>query len=243
MSEKKGVVDEAASGVAVMFGRLGEFFHIFDLSFFVAGASTVGALLFLGWRSASSTVADLPLLVWLSGIPSGWRAGLALMIACYICGLATFSLGRALNGQLFRRQVLQKTLTQALKGQQLKGPIVANFLDGKAPKQFPRWRLYIRLWQQLAANHSQSVAFTHLSRYWAMAATYDGVAASLLVWAMVVSPITGLGLRPFQLWPSVAAMVALACGALLCFRQGGKYYEFQIEDLVAALAVMKKEVD
>ena len=101
------------------------------------------------------------------------------------------------------------------------------------------WRLYIRLWQELAHKHSRSVAFTHLSRYWAMAATFDGVGVSLLIWALSLLAATCIGTPLIGIIPAIACAILLLLGSVICFRQGGKYYEFQIEDLVAALAVAR----
>lgn len=44
MAENAELVDDAAGGLRAVFGRLGEFFDIFDLFFLVAGATTLGAL-------------------------------------------------------------------------------------------------------------------------------------------------------------------------------------------------------
>ncbi len=233
MAGKPSLVEEVGDGIRTIFSRLGEFFHIFDLSFFVAGASTVGALAVLSWRLKVTQKISISI--------SGWLGVLSFIIACYICGLVVFSLGRSLNRKMFRQKVIKTYLSEALIGQQLRGEVIDEFKEGKAPPEFPQWRLYIRLWQELAARHSQSVAFSHLSRYWAMAATYDGVAASFLVWVVAIIPLKAFGQLVLDPWPGWVAVAALIGASLQCFRQGGKYYEFQVEDLVAALAVMRKD--
>src|SRR5688572_14068943 len=96
MPDPPSVAGEAAEGVRSLFSRLGEFFHIFDLSFLVSGATTLGALLFLRYRLGFS--AEFPF--------SGWIVGFGLIIISYVCGLVSFSAGRALNSQLFRKRVL-----------------------------------------------------------------------------------------------------------------------------------------
>jgi hypothetical protein len=147
-----------------------------------------------------------------------------------------------LNGKLFRRTALAN-LKAAVVGQGLTGEAVRKFLDSEEPTGFPLWRLYIRLWQQLAYKHPHSVAFHHLSRYWAMAATYDGVAVSLMVWTIVVTPVDLFGSVYLSLPLTLVVMLALLFASLLCLRQGAKYYEFQVEDLVAALAVAQSRID
>jgi hypothetical protein len=231
MADDSNLAEDAVKGLSSLFGRLGEFFHIFDLSFLVSGATTLGALAILGARLGLSV-----------SIPIGWILCFALIIAAYVCGLISFAAGRLLNGILFRRGVLNK-FRSALIGQNLQGSVIATYLQRGEPGGYPLWRLYIRLWQQLAAKQPTSVAFHHLSRYWAMAATYDGVAISLIFWAASITPLPILG-RSF-LSPSLTlvAMAVLLMAAMACLQQGAKYYEFQIEDLVASLAVMNSSID
>lgn len=236
MPDSPSVAGEAAEGVRSLFSRLGEFFHIFDLSFLVSGVTTLGALLFLHYRLGFS--AHFPV--------SGWITGFGLIMAAYVCGLVSFSAGRALNTKIYRKRRISY-LTYALIDQKLQGRFVEHvtefFQRNNKNDQWRLWRLYARLWQQLAEKHPNSAAFRHVHRYWAMAATYDGVAVSLLVWAIAVAPIPLFGNSFLPLKLALLASAVLIASALLCLWQGAKYYEFQIEDLVAALAVMGSTVE
>lgn len=44
---EKTATEEVAQGVRSVFDRIGEFFHLFDLSFFVSGFVLLGAFAFL----------------------------------------------------------------------------------------------------------------------------------------------------------------------------------------------------
>jgi hypothetical protein len=224
MTETKGLIDETAQGFKSVFGRLGEFFHIFDLSFFVAGAVSVGALCFLFVKLG--LVGNFPF--------APWVAGLSLIIACYVCGLICFSVGRPINRFLFRRRVLKNLMRQSIQVHQLRFSWMPTYLE---TGDHELWRLYIRLWQELAAKHARGVAYSHLSRYWAMAATYDSLAVSLLVWAGVLGFIGVFDSPPPSGWQAIVAVAILIGSAWGALSQGGKYYDFQVEDLVAALAV------
>jgi hypothetical protein len=222
MADKTGVADEAVGGLKALFARLGEFFHIFDLSFLVAGAATLGALLQINDRLGLGLL-----------IPaSGWIRGLALVLAAYVCGLVSFSLGRTVNRPLFRRPAINKQLPNALSAHQLRGPTIERYKAGG----IEAWRVYIRMWQELAGKYPTSVAFSHLSRYWAMAATYDGLAISFLIWMVAISPIPWLGSTLMSTPLTALLMLVLLGASILCLKEGGKYYGFQVEDLVAALA-------
>jgi hypothetical protein len=232
MAEDKGAAKEAAEGLRSVLERIGEFFHIFDLSFFVAGASTFAALVVLYLRM--DTPRSFPF--------ADWVGAVALVLACYICGLMAFTIGRYINGRLFRRRIIAKKFELALRQHEVTSPVIERYLTAE-PK--PRvWRLYIRMWQDLAATRSKTVAFSHLSRYWVMAATYDGLGASFIAWSLV---------SLLMIFPTVVAtplkrpigLVAAALFALLAtmsFKQAADFYESQIEDLVASLAASKSSV-
>src|ERR1044072_5292369 len=224
MTDTKRLIDETAQGLKSVLGRLGEFFHILDLSFFVAGAVSVGALSFLFVKLG--LVGTFPF--------APWVAGLSLIIACYVCGLICFSVGRPINRLLFRHRVLKSLMRQSIEVHQLTFSWIPIYLQ-TGDREL--WRLYIRLWQELAAKHARGVAYSHLSRYWAMAATYDSLAVSLLLWAGVLSFVGAFGSPPPSAGQTIVAVAILIASAWAALSQGAKYYEFQVEDLVAALAV------
>jgi hypothetical protein len=231
MPDTKGILADAEDGLKIIFGRLAEFFHIFDLSFIVSGAASFGALAFLSQRAKIEF--HFPF--------ASWVAGFAIVIACYISGLLSFAFGRLINGSLYRRRVLEKVLWNAIDMHELKVPENLKIKDNKDKKD-KIWRLYIRLWQQFSAFRASTVVYSHLSRYWAMAATFDGLAVSLLLWAsaILISGHAGAPVLPQTgAWVAVAAILGLA--AILSFRQGAKYLEFQVEDIVAALAVVQEQ--
>ena len=66
---------------------LAAFFDIFDLSFFVSGAVSVGAL-WLGYKLRGGQL--------LSTVPDGYLLT-GILLGCYVLGLLCFALGRALR--------------------------------------------------------------------------------------------------------------------------------------------------
>lgn len=222
----ESVATEAADGLKSLFGRLGEFFHIFDLSFFVAGTLSFGAAAFVYVHLSFHTPFPFP----------AWVAGLGVILACYICGLLSFAVGRLINGQFRRRVVLERLLRPAVEMHALHGKATDGFL-AHSTNQWQAWRYYIRLWQEMTWRHSRTVAFAHLSRYWAMAATFDGLGAAFILWAIAVVAVKVLGLSMMGSVAVISVGVLCVATAALCFYQGGKYYEAQVEDLIAVLAV------
>ena len=228
MPDDGGASKEIAEGLHSIFERLGEFFHLFDLSFFVSGATTFGALTVLYLRL------DLP-----RAFPfASWVGALALVLACYVCGLMSFSAGRALNGRLFRRRLLETKLPASLAahGLTVDGAYYENAAGALS--------LYERLWQDLTHYRPRSLALSHLSRYWVMAATYDGLGVSFLVWMFVAlsSLVWPHAIVTIPRYGSVGAAVVFLSLAVLAFAQSAKFYHYQVEDIVAALAASRSKL-
>lgn len=217
---------EVGEGLRAVFDRIGEFFHLFDLSFLVSGASTFSALAVLYVRLGAPRVFPF----------AEWVGVFALIIACYICGLMSFAVGRLLNGRWFRRNALSKSLSAAMVGHQIDSVILQGY---RRPQSDP-WHLYTRLWQDAAHRAAGSLTLRHLMRYWAMAATFDGLAFSFFVWGVVaILASTGMAEAPLRLSAGVALFVVFVLLGVVALWQGAKYYEYQIEDIVASLAATK----
>jgi hypothetical protein len=228
MSNGSSLTADVSAGVRSIFDRVGEFFHIFDLSFFVAGASSVGALSFLYVMMQKPRGFPFP----------AWVGVGALIIACYICGLIAFAIGREVSGRWFRRYTLHRTLPTALAAHGLNEDSIAMYTVGQSPRL---WWLYIRMWSEVAHERSAPIVLQHLMRYWAMAATYDAVAFSFLLWAMVLLAAQSAVVAPQPLSSRLAISGAAAsiAAAIFAFRRGAAYFEYQIEDVVAHFAVSR----
>lgn len=227
MADEKSSGD-VASGLRSIFERVGEFFHIFDLSFFVAGASTFGAAAFL--YIMMNKPLEFPF--------DAWVGVLTVIIACYICGLIAFAVGREISGAFFRKKTLHQTLPVALDAHGLREERMSPYLTGDNPRY---WWLYMRMWSEVAHDRSAPVVLHHLMRYWAMAATYDGVAFSLLAWAAVLVAVQFEAVAPQPLGNGVGTVAAIVSllASFYAFRRGAVYFQYQIEDVVAHFAVSR----
>jgi hypothetical protein len=228
MPEEGSSGKEIASGLRSIFERIGEFFHIFDLSFFVAGVMTFGALVFV--YIVMKKPRQFPFEPWVGVV--------ALIVASYVCGLIAFSVGRELSGRTFRRRILHRILPRALEAHNLSTESITLYTAGEHPRF---WWLYIRMWSEITHEKSAPLVLHHLMRYWAMAATYDSVGFSFLVWAFVLIVVQFKYVAPNPIGHGIGSIGALlcACAAYFAFRRGADYYEYQIEDVVAHFAVMR----
>lgn len=234
MPDEQNSAKDLTTGLISVFDRIGQFFHLFDLSFFVSGVVTFGALVFLYLRRGHALKFPFP----------DWVGVIAVIVGCYVCGLLAFAAGRMLNGwwrrpkKLWKPEKTESALMGAIRMHGLKLSMPEPDTEYKAR------RLYIRMWAEIAQKRPRSVAFNLLQRYWVMAATYDGLGAAFLVWGVVLivcacpvyvthAVVMGSALIGFAICLGLSA---------LSFKQGARYYAYQIEELVADFAVVHREV-
>lgn len=231
MSKDDNLGTEITSGARAVFERVGEFFHLFDLSFIVSGVASFSAIVLILVRSGAQYSTKLPT----------WSESLALIIASYVSGLLSFAIGRSLNDLAFRRKRLSKTVKALLKDH---GDGLAGLQMHDVQADSKLWRLYARLWQQVANQSPKPAVVGHLSRYWAMAATYDGLAVSCLVWAATTAFLGAAADRGLLL-PRIHWAFPTACLvvlALFSLHRGAKYFEYQIEDLFASFVASRERL-
>ena len=221
---------EVTEGLKAILQRIADFFDIFDLSFIVSGAVTLAALGFWGWRAGIPT----------PPIPAGWLNSVAVIIASYVLGLLCFTLGRWLRACWRRHRLRGATddrFLEILKGHGLHGlPPFSDYVDRTDARGASR--LYVRLWAEVRDRPDLAASFSLLRRYWVMAATCDGMVVALLVWFLVlVACIFEWGrTQPINRGVGLVAIVALTTSALACAHEAERYLEYQMEELVAAIA-------
>jgi hypothetical protein len=231
MGEDKTATQEIAQGLKSLFERIAEFFDIFDLSFFVAGATTAAALAFWAWRAGI----DRPSM-------RDWTLVLSVIIACYVLGLMCFALGRwcrvSARWKKSQRE-FSHLFSLVMRGHGLSAtPIVYQYLAREQERG--DWRLYVRLWSELRHRPNLVNSCSLLKRYWVMAATYDGLAVALCVWAIVLCLCAfGLGgaieLNKYLAIP--AASVMILC-AIACSHEASRYFQYQVEELVGSIVAL-----
>lgn len=229
--EKSGSsLKEVGEGLKSILERIADFFDIFDLSFIVSGATTISAFAFWGWRAGLQ----------FPTVPPGWIPVVGLVIACYVAGLVCFAVGRWIRmGWRWRsaERSFHSRFVRVLDGHGLTSVPAAN--DYLARKEARGdWRLYVRLWAEVRQSSSLAASFSLLRRYWVMAATYDGVAIALVVWAATfVGCAFGVaGAKAIDKWLALPLAVALMVCAVACSREAGRYVDYQVEELVASIA-------
>ncbi len=230
---------ELGDALKLLFMKIGDFFDIFDLSFFISGIATGSAVVlathFLGLDFLPALQTKL-----------GFLLGI---IGAYISGLVSFAAGRWLRQvvvQKFRRKNSYDDFDNKFRS-----ILEAHGLaDEKPYKTYLEctsargsWRLYVRLWAEVRHNEVVTPSLQLLKRYWVMAATYDGVTISLLLWfALVLSSTLGVNRLPhLPLVLGIPAAFILLVLSISTMREASRYFDYQVEEVVATIATTLKK--
>jgi hypothetical protein len=207
---------ELARALNSLFDKVGDFFDIFDLSFFVAGTVCFAALAFGNHLGGFVHPSD-------AGYPL-----VMFLVSCYVLGLVCFAGGRMLRpgrGVLFQAEFRTAVERHGL------GVKYAEYLKSSTDA----FLLYNRFWAELRQTRSLAPSFSLLRRYWSMAATCDGLSAALTVWWLVLLYwCVHVESTPWAL--RIAPLVLLPLAVLLCRREAGRLSHIQVEELAATLA-------
>ena len=247
-------MSEVAKAVKPLFDKFIDFFDIFDLSFFVSGATFVAAIAWAGLTPSLAQLIGLESIdahgAWFadSAVPS--IAVAMLVLASYVSGMTCFALGRFARKWVFRgkdrltgdhkqrgTQLLDELVGHGMLEHRSEGsgygvtehgrriPWLARYVDGKHAREAT---LYVRMWAEVRQRERLSPSFSLLRRYWVSSATLDGLFVAFLTWACLLA----LDAHDLQGWfPPLATLI----GATFCLREAQRYGEYQREELVATL--------
>ncbi|MFO7562005.1 MAG: hypothetical protein R6X02_05135 [Enhygromyxa sp.] len=247
-------MSEVAKAVKPLFDKFIDFFDIFDLSFFVSGATFVAAIawarltpdleLLLGFNQ-SAPVEGL-----VEGVPG--VGVIVLVLASYIAGMTCFAAGRFVRKWLYRAidgydRKRGKRPPSDLYAELASHGMIARAAEGAGwevtdhgrrlgwlPRYFAdggrgqESALYVRMWAEVRQREIFAPSFSLLRRYWVSSATLDGLFVALSTWAALLALVQ----QAEHGWiPSVVTFG----GALFCLREARRYGEYQREELVATL--------
>ncbi len=215
----------------IIFEKIGAFFDLFDLSFFVSGAACIGAALFWLHLTGTYVVAKVP----------DTLVILALVLASYVVGLICFAAFRAVRVWALKLRSgsdHKQLLRQAMEAHGLGGEVpFTRFHDSDADLT----HLYTRLWAEVRESKDVVESYGLLRRYWVLSATCDGLAAALCVWAYVLlASSLGLGMTASPVPVQMGLLAALALlMALVAGREAGRFTIYQVFELVSTVSYMR----
>jgi hypothetical protein len=251
-------MSEVAKAVKPLFDKFIDFFDIFDLSFFVSGATFVAAIawarltpnleVLLGYPSESTAAGD-------PSAPADGVPGvgiIVLVLASYISGMTCFAIGRFIRKWLYKavdeiQRRRGKRAPSVLFAELAQHGVIERRADndgwevtvhGHKLKWLPRYfadggrgqesALYVRMWAEVRQREIFAPSFSLLRRYWVSSATLDGLFVALITWGALLWVVQ----RPEHGWLPTLATFG---GAAFCLREARRYGEYQREELIATL--------
>lgn len=224
---------------SALLDRLTSVLDVFDLSFLISGGSGVAAIL--------CTMHAAGYLDALDSHPV-WLLAIGLLLVTYVLGLLCFTVGRSLRMSgwfVYRPESMESHLLGELQ----------NFgvtLDGLAPDLVvpatSRTRrdgsepLYNLCWARIRHSESSAASLRLLTRYWVLAATCDGIAASLLIWyASLFYPIVNVakGQPIIQIILGFIGLLATRKLMALLFRESIRCKSNQIREIASTMAILQ----
>ena len=159
---------------------LGKALSVFDFSFFISGAATMGGIaLDMHYYGHDGPYAI-----------GGWLGPALLIIATYICGLMSWSIGKTIRWWILRLVLCEKD------------PVNADFeriyqesqyvLGNKKPHEAENTDVsmkhnidYTSMWIVLEKNEKAAPRMTYMNKMWVMTAVFEGLITSWIVGLMV----------------------------------------------------------
>lgn len=247
-------MSEVAKAVKPLFDKFIDFFDIFDLSFFVSGATFVAAIAWAGLTPALAQLIGLESIdedgIWFASNTVPSVAVAMLVLASYVSGMTCFALGRfvrkwvfrgkdrltgahrkrpnTLFDELVRHGILERRgagFRVSRHGRRI--PWLARYVDVD-PNEMQDTALYVRMWAEVRQRERLSPSFSLLRRYWVSAATLDGLFVAFGTWAVLLA-LDAQGAKEW--FPPIATVV----GATFCLREAQRYGVFQREELIATM--------
>lgn len=200
--------------------KIGNFFHIADLSFIISGVAT--STIILVFMYYQNVLPDIHL--------RGRYIVILTIFFCYIMGIISFSTGRIIRKSYKDFLCVKKYR----KAKNLRKNIVQNELLKKYRITLTNNEsfdvLYGKTWARLREDNSKVNSYKHINRYWVMAAMCDGLGFSCVLGFI-------LTLWPYKLFINncflTGAIASFICFTIVIFYEADKYDKFQKEDLFA----------
>ncbi len=233
---------ELGEALKAILDKLGVFLDLFDLSFFISGATAMAAVAFGCFQTGH----------WPKELPPNWLLVTMIIIATYVAGMVCFALGR------FVRQRISKIAGVEMRSEQLKVLLELHGLDqqepnksylarpdstAKVPMNSAIWALQTRIWAGLRHDPALAPSLSLLNRYWVMAATYDGLSMALLGWGLLLGSLClyhATTILAVHWWQAGGCLAGGVICAAICLNEATRYTVHQLGELTATLAAEQK---
>lgn len=210
-------------GLNKVIDALGNAFSVFDFSFFISGAVTLGFIALDLHYYGHDGILQL----------QGWTSVLIYILAIYVCGLMSWSIGKQMRWGLLRllwgKDGIKKDFDKILK----------ETLSVKVSKEetvnTTETSLYQQMWIKIEKDPKSAGRMSYLNKMWVMVALFEGLSFSWIVGLLVYldGRLVGGWITTSNVYFNIVPCAVLIGLAIVSFHRATIYSRDLIKEVIA----------
>lgn len=222
-------------GLNKVIDALGNAFSVFDFSFFISGAVTLGFIALDLHYYGHDGILQL----------QGWTSVLIYILAIYVCGLMSWSIGKLMRWGLLRliwgkdgvrkdfEKVYNDTQNNNTKGQQDATQVTTGNESNRVS--------YTKMWIDIEKKPELASKLSSLNKMWVMVAVFEGLACSWMVGILVYLDgwLVGGWLINDSILLKLVPLLVLIVMIVVCLHRATCYSRDLIKDVVTTYNNLK----
>lgn len=222
-------------GLNKIIDALGNAFSVFDFSFFISGAVTLGFIALDLHYYGHDGILQL----------QGWVSVLIYILAIYVCGLMSWSVGKLMRWGILRliwgkegirkdfEKVYNDTQNNNTKGQQDATQVTTGNESNRVS--------YTKMWIDIEKKPELASKLSSLNKMWVMVAVFEGLACSWMVGILVYLDgwLVGGWLINDSILLKLVPLLVLIVMIVVCLHRATCYSRDLIKDVVTTYNNLK----
>lgn len=222
-------------GLNKIVDALGNAFSVFDFSFFISGAVSLGFIALDLHYYGHDGILQL----------QGWTSVLIYILAIYVCGLMSWSIGKLMRWGLLRliwgkdgvrkdfEKVYNDTQNNNTKGQQDATQVTTGNESNRVS--------YTKMWIDIEKKPELASKLSSLNKMWVMVAVFEGLACSWMVGILVYLDgwLVGGWLINDSILLKLVPLLVLIVMIVVCLHRATCYSRDLIKDVVTTYNNLK----
>ena len=217
-------------GLNKIVDSLGNALSVFDFSFFVSGAVTLGFIALDLHYYGHNEILQL----------QGWTSVLIYILAIYVCGLMSWSIGKVMRWCVLRLLWGKDGIRKDFYERYVK--VAENSTSVQKEKRKSNGQddrffdvEYPTIWVVIGGRPDLADRFSSLNKMWVMVAVFEGLAFSWLVGILVYMDgwLVGKWIKTESILYNIVPLLVLVGLIVACLHRATRYSQDLIKDVVS----------
>ena len=217
-------------GLNKIVDALSNAFSVFDFSFFISGAVTLGFIALDLHYYGHDGVLQL----------QGWTSVLIYILAIYVCGLMSWSIGKLMRWGILRclwgKDGVKNDFDEIFAKAKAENAIrQGGEPEAENPGEDDDNTGYKKMWIVIEKNEKMAGRLSSLNKMWVMVAVFEGLAFSWVVGIIVYFDgwLVGRWIKTECFWLNIVPLLVLVALIIVSLHRATKYSRDLIEEVVA----------